>query len=133
MLQSRVEIEHYSVAYFDTLLHLKRCSSELPLRAELVPATYNYQVFMSLGCAYEPPPPLNGSSGLQCFECGIAVEIHNGSISTRTATYLIILYLPTLQVLTTLFMLDCFCYLCTIKQSLVSSPSVCASQQEIIW
>ena len=56
MLQSRVEIEHYSVAYFDTLLHLKRCSSELPLRAELVPATYNYQVFMSLGCAYEPPP-----------------------------------------------------------------------------
>ena len=57
MLQSRVEIEHYSIAYFDTLLRLKRCSSELPLRAELIPATYTYQVFMSLGCAYEPPPP----------------------------------------------------------------------------
>ena len=63
MLQSRVEIEHYSIAYFDTLLRLKRCSSELPLRAELIPATYTYQVFMSLGCAYEPPP-LMESPGL---------------------------------------------------------------------
>ena len=34
MWQSRVEIEHYSVANFDRLPHLKRCSAELLVKGE---------------------------------------------------------------------------------------------------
>ena len=34
--QPRVEIEHYSVAFFIVLLCSKHCSTELPLRAGLV-------------------------------------------------------------------------------------------------
>ena len=38
MWQSRVEIEHYSVAYLIALLRSKHSSAELPLRAGLIRA-----------------------------------------------------------------------------------------------
>ena len=38
MWQSHVEIEGYSVAYFDSLLRSKRCIAELPLRVGLIRA-----------------------------------------------------------------------------------------------
>ena len=34
--QSQVEIEHYSIAYFDSIIGLKCSSAELPLRAGLI-------------------------------------------------------------------------------------------------
>ena len=46
MWQSQVEVKHYSV--LTTLLHLKCCSTELPLlRAWLVHTIWTYQVFSS--------------------------------------------------------------------------------------
>ena len=38
MWQSRVEIEHYSVAYSIALLRSQRCSAKLPLTAWLIRA-----------------------------------------------------------------------------------------------
>ena len=50
--QSWVEIEHYSVAYFDRITALKRCSTVLPLRVGLISDTQcPYHVFMHLFCS----------------------------------------------------------------------------------
>ena len=67
MWQSRVEIEHYSVAYFSTALPpSKHCSAVLPLRAGLICAMLTYQAL------------INGSTALQRFERGKVVKIRNG-------------------------------------------------------
>ena len=60
---SRVEIEHYSVAYFDRILRSKRSSAELTLRAGLIRARMS--------------PAFNGNSALERFERSYAIEIRN--------------------------------------------------------
>ena len=64
MWQSRVEIEHYFVVYFDCVTTFKAGSYAL---LRLVRYSSNYAVCISLA--------LSGSSVLQCFERGNVVEI----------------------------------------------------------
>ena len=49
--------------------------AKLLLRAGLIRAVKVHEYLISLRSSYEPT--LNGSSALQCFEHGNAVEIHN--------------------------------------------------------
>ena len=77
MWQSRVEIEHYSVVYFDHITTgSKSSNAELPLRAGLICTAKTHEYLLSLRSAYEPCPLWKFA--LQCFECGNAVKIHNG-------------------------------------------------------
>ena len=67
--QSQVEIKHYSAAYLSCSKH---CSTELLLRTGLIRTALMHEYLISLRSAYERRP--YGSSALQCFECGKAVE-----------------------------------------------------------
>ena len=57
MWQSRVEIENYSVAYFDRVVtEVLRYSAVLPLRAGLIRAAKLHQCLISRHSAYEHRP-----------------------------------------------------------------------------
>ena len=73
MWQSRVEIEHYSVAYFNRITAFEvRTSVKGGAHAlgKLINTCHVYTARMS--------PALNGSSALQRFERSNAIEIRNG-------------------------------------------------------
>ena len=63
-----VEIEHYSVAYFDHVTLFERCSAKLLLRVSLIHTAKVHEYLISLHNAYEPRAALNRSSALQHFE-----------------------------------------------------------------
>ena len=54
--QSWVEIEHYSVAYFDCISALKPSSVEFLLRVGLICAWYTHEYTPHLHSVYEPHP-----------------------------------------------------------------------------
>ena len=56
MWQSRIEIKHYSIAYFNRVAAFKGYSAKFPLRVGLVCAVLTFQVFMHLCCVYESRP-----------------------------------------------------------------------------
>ena len=55
MWQSRVEIEHYSVAYFDRVTAFKVLSHKTSVKG-MAHMCQTYQVFMHLRCMYELRP-----------------------------------------------------------------------------
>ena len=73
--QSWAEIEHYSIAYFDTLLHSKQFSAKILLWAGLMCTVLIPGHLISLCSAYEST--LNERSALQHFRYDNTVELHN--------------------------------------------------------
>ena len=78
MWQSRVEIKHYSVAFFNHVTTFKALQQGLHTLRRLIRYSYTFAVRMS--------PALNGSFALQRFKRCNMVELH------RTATLYILWY-----------------------------------------
>ena len=72
--QSQVEIEHYSVAYFDY-----RVRSAVARNFHREQGSYTQHKYMNTGHVYSArmSPALNRSSALQCFKCGNTIKICN--------------------------------------------------------
>ena len=77
MLQSQVEIKHYSIAY---LSHSKHCGAELPLGAGLIHTALMDEYLISLHVAHTSHT-LNGHSALLHFKRSNVVE------NTRIITF----------------------------------------------
>ena len=75
--QSRVEIEGYSIAYFDRIAAFKA-----PYRWTSVKGRARMRFIDSLdfSCIYKArmSPALNGSSAIRCFKHSNAIEMHTG-------------------------------------------------------
>ena len=72
--QSRVEIEYYSVTYFDRVAAFK----VLYLCISIKDGVQMRCVVASIAATACLSPTLNGSSEIQHFECSDAIEMHNG-------------------------------------------------------
>ena len=72
MWQYLVEIEHYSIAYFD-------CVTTVAQYFRYGRGSYGYVDLSGIGCSFAArmSPALSWSTALQRFECGNAVEIRN--------------------------------------------------------
>ena len=67
--QSRIEIEYFSVAYFEWITEFDALSAKLPLGAGLIRASWMYQTFMHLhsGIIFDFYPGLPHVHGVHIF------------------------------------------------------------------
>ena len=86
MSQSRVEIKHYSIAYFNCVSVFK----VLEHRTLVVGGAHTHCVDAQIpdisNCAVCMSPALNGSFVLQCFECGRNKQRNDDLFLPGTAT-----------------------------------------------
>ena len=75
MRQSWVEIEHYSVVYFDRITAFKALQHRTSVKGSY---TLCRLIRYSCSLAVHMSPSLNGSFALQRFECGNMVQLCNG-------------------------------------------------------
>ena len=79
-MQTRVEINDYSVMYFIALPCSKGCIAELLLRAGLIQVSQIHVYILDIYASYKASSPLNASSAIWRFERSNAIKICKGII-----------------------------------------------------